>query len=57
MCARLQAASASGKPVLFRVDYDAGHGIGSTKTQRQQMKADQWAFLLWQMGEAGFEVK
>jgi prolyl oligopeptidase len=51
MTARLQAATASGKPVLFRVDYDAGHGIGSTKSQRQEETADQWAFLLWQMGE------
>jgi prolyl oligopeptidase len=54
MTARLQAASASGKPVLFRVDYEAGHGIGSTKRQRQEQAADQWAFLFWQMGEAGF---
>lgn len=55
MTARLQAATASTKPVLFRVDYDAGHGIGSTKTQRQQQTADEWAFLLWQMGEAEFQ--
>jgi prolyl oligopeptidase len=52
MAARLQAATASGKPVLLRVDYDAGHGIGSTKTQRQELRADEWAFLLWQMGGA-----
>ena len=26
MTARLQAATSSGKPVLLRVDYDAGHG-------------------------------
>jgi len=51
MTARLQAATASGKPILFRVDYDAGHGIGSTKKQRQEQLADQWAFLLAQMGE------
>ncbi len=51
MTARLQAATASGKPILFRVDYQAGHGIGSTKKQRHEMLADQWAFLLWQMGE------
>jgi prolyl oligopeptidase len=50
MTARLQAATASGKPVLFRVDYQAGHGIGSTKAQRQEEQADEWAFLLWQMG-------
>ena len=27
MAARLQAASSSGKPVLLRIDYDAGHGV------------------------------
>ena len=52
MAARLQAATGSGKPVLLRVDFDAGHGIGSTRKQRQEEVADEWAFLLWQMGEA-----
>jgi prolyl oligopeptidase len=55
MAARLQAASTSGKPILFRVDYAAGHGIGSTRTQRQEQTADEWAFLLAQMGEMGNE--
>jgi prolyl oligopeptidase len=50
MCARMQAASASGKPVLFRVDYHAGHGIGSTKAQLQESTADKFVFMLWQMG-------
>lgn len=50
--ARLQAATGSGKPVLFRVDYHAGHGIGSTKKQRQQEQADVWSFFLWQFGDA-----
>jgi prolyl oligopeptidase len=49
--ARLQAATTSGKPVLLRLDAQAGHGIGSTVTQRQQVKADMYAFLLWQMGK------
>lgn len=49
MCARLQAATTSGKPVLFRVDYQAGHGIGSTKLQTLKSQADKYAFLLWQM--------
>ncbi len=49
MCARLQAATTSGRPVLFRVDYKAGHGIGSTRAQQQAMLADKWSFLLWQM--------
>ncbi len=51
MTARLQAATSSGKPVLFRVDYKAGHGIGSTRTQQQKLLADKYAFLLWQMDE------
>jgi prolyl oligopeptidase len=57
MTARLQAATAGGKPVLFRVDYNAGHGIGSTKAQRHAEQADVWAFLLWQMGEPDFQPK
>ncbi|MEI7764031.1 MAG: prolyl oligopeptidase family serine peptidase, partial [Comamonadaceae bacterium] len=50
--ARLQAASNSGKPVLLRLDLHAGHGIGSTATQRYAMSADIYSFLLWQMGRA-----
>lgn len=48
MTARLQAASRSGKPILLRVDYDAGHGIGSTRAQQDREAADTYAFLLWQ---------
>ncbi len=55
MCARLQAATASGKPILFRVDYHAGHGIGSTKEQYQRLLADEWAFLFWQFGNPDFQ--
>jgi prolyl oligopeptidase len=50
MAARLQAATTSGKPVLLRVDFDAGHGYGSTKKQRNEELADILAFLLWQLG-------
>jgi prolyl oligopeptidase len=55
MTARLQASTASGRPVLFRVEFDAGHGIGSTRTQRDVETADEFAFLLWQFGEKGFQ--
>jgi prolyl oligopeptidase len=54
MTARLQASTSSGKPVLLRVDYDAGHGIGSTKSQRDIELADEVAFLFWQLGVAGY---
>jgi prolyl oligopeptidase len=50
MAARLQAATTSGKPVLLRIDYDAGHGLGSTKKQGYEERADTFAFLLWQAG-------
>jgi prolyl oligopeptidase len=52
--ARLMAASTSGKPVLVRLDYESGHGIGSTKGQVLDERADLFAFLLWQMGVAGW---
>ena len=48
--ARLQAATASGKPILFRVDFHAGHGIGSTRRQGLEGTADRYTFMLWQMG-------
>ncbi len=48
--ARVQSASASDKPVLLRMDYEAGHGIGSTKTQLIQERADIFAFMMWQFG-------
>jgi prolyl oligopeptidase len=55
MAARLQAATASGKPVLLRVDYAAGHGIGSTRSQREEQIADIYSFMLWQFGDARFQ--
>ncbi len=55
MTARLQADTTSGKPVLLRVDYDAGHGMGSTKSQRDDELADELAFLLWQLGLPSYQ--
>ena len=55
MAARLQAATASGRPVLLDLDFESGHGIGDTRAQRQRQAADIYAFLLWQMGQAGFQ--
>lgn len=50
MAARLKAATSSGKPILLRVDFDAGHGVGSTRAQQDREAADTYAFLLWQTG-------
>jgi prolyl oligopeptidase len=55
MTARLQAATSSGKPVLLRVDYDAGHGMGSTRSQHDLEYADEMSFLLWQFGVPEFQ--
>jgi prolyl oligopeptidase len=57
MAARLQASTISGKPILLRVDYDAGHGMGSTKSQRDIEFADEVAFLFWQLGVPEFQMK
>ena len=45
----------SGKPVLLRIDYRAGHGLGSTRRQRQEELADIWSFFLWQCGDPDFQ--
>ena len=55
--ARLEAANKSGKPVLFLVDYEAGHGIGNTKTKNFEELADVFSFALWQTGHPDFKIK
>jgi len=53
--ARLQAATRSvtgARPVLLRLDYQSGHGIGDTREQRNAERADVLSFLLWQFGLA-----
>jgi prolyl oligopeptidase len=47
--AALQATGTT-SPILLRVDAEAGHGIGSTKTQNDAMYADMWAFVFWRAG-------
>jgi prolyl oligopeptidase len=56
MAARLQAATSSDRPIVFRVDYAAGHGVGSKRDQVLEELADDWAFLLWQFGETEAEA-
>jgi len=55
MTARLQAATSSGNPTLLRVDFDAGHGMGSTRTQQDNEAADTYSFLLWRTGSKGHQ--
>ena len=44
-------ASGSPNPVLLRIDTEAGHGIGSTKTQTDKLTADWIAFMFWRGGK------
>jgi prolyl oligopeptidase len=55
MGSRVAAATTSGKPVLMRLEYDSGHGVGSTRDQAQRRVADRWAFFLWQAGFPEFQ--
>ena len=50
MAARLQEATGSGKPVLLRVTFDAGHGIGRSVAQKVNEEADVYAFLFSELG-------
>jgi prolyl oligopeptidase len=50
MAARLQAATASERPILYRSTASAGHGIGSSLKVRIAEQADILAFLFDQLG-------
>ena len=53
--AQFLAATTSGKPILMRLDGQAGHGVGSTAQQSFSKQADIYAFLLWQFGKVGLK--
>ncbi len=52
---RIADAQKGQQAVLLRLDYQAGHGSGSGADQAMQRTADLHSFMLWQMGEAGFQ--
>jgi len=53
--ARLQTATTSGRPILLRVDYDAGHGfLAASRKQSEELLTDEYSFLLWQCGDPAF---
>ncbi|MGA9017874.1 MAG: prolyl oligopeptidase family serine peptidase [Candidatus Cybelea sp.] len=53
--ARLARATTSGRPILLRVDYDAGHGfMAASREQTEQLLTDEYSFLLWQCGDPAF---
>jgi prolyl oligopeptidase len=50
MTARLQAATSSGLPILLRTTATAGHGMGSSLSDRVAEQADIYAFLFAELG-------
>ena len=52
---RIADAQKGQQAVFLRLDYQAGHGSGSGADQAMQRTADLQSFMLWQMGEAGFQ--
>ena len=50
MTARLQAATASPRPIFLRTSAGAGHGIGSSLNEQIEQQADLYAFLFDQLG-------
>jgi prolyl oligopeptidase len=54
--ARLQAASASGEPVLFLADFNAGHGIGDSKSKQYESLSDILTFAFWQTDHPDFQI-
>jgi prolyl oligopeptidase len=53
--AKLQRSTTSGKPVLLRVDFDAGHGLlGASRQQARDFLTDMYSFLFWQLGDPAF---
>jgi prolyl oligopeptidase len=50
-------ASGTTKPVLLRIDEEAGHGIGSTRTQTDALTADWIAFVFWRAGLPEWQPK
>ena len=49
MAARLQAATASDRPILLRYDTQAGHSTGLPLSRQIDQLTDEGEFLLWQL--------
>jgi prolyl oligopeptidase len=54
LAARLQEIPGH-RPVLYRLEEKAGHGLGTTKGTRDIEEADIAAFILWRSGVSGWQ--
>jgi len=55
--AQLQAINQQSNPVIFRVDYEAGHGMDNTKSKDLSALADILSFALWNTGNEKYKPK
>ncbi len=55
--ARLQASTASNKPILFSVNFEGGHGFEASKRTKNKEVADLITFALWQTGHPDFQME
>lgn len=50
MVARMQEADPDGKPILYRIQRDSGHGYGTTLSTLIEQFAEEYAFLMDRLG-------
>ena len=50
MTAAMQYATSGDRPILIRVERNAGHGAGKPLSMRIAHQSEDWAFLMWQLG-------
>ncbi|HXZ49843.1 MAG TPA: prolyl oligopeptidase family serine peptidase [Usitatibacter sp.] len=55
LAARVGQATSSGKPVLLSLDFRSGAQAALPRARRDEQLADIYAFVLWQLGEPGFQ--
>jgi prolyl oligopeptidase len=57
MAALMQAEAANGRskdrPILLRIESQAGHGAGKPRSKQVEEFTDLYSFLFWQLGMEG----
>lgn len=54
--AQMRQASTSGKPILFQVDFNSGHGFDASTEKRNAELQDMLSFAFWQTGHKDFTL-
>lgn len=54
---RLKVATSSKSPVLFAVDFEAGHGLDNSRLKQFEDLADVYSFAFCQLGHPNYQIK